>query len=75
MQTTKLSVRDRGQLTLPKALRNALQLDKGDAVRAVQVGDSIVLTPQRMDLDVLRKEMRRLMAEHHITPDDLLRDL
>lgn len=75
MRTTSLEVRDRGQVTLPKALREALQLEKGDAVRAVQIGDSIVLTPQRMELDALRKEARRLMKKHNVTADDLLRDL
>lgn len=75
MRTTSLEVRDRGQVTLPKALRVALQLETGDAVRAVQIGDSIVLTPQRMELDALRKEVRRMMKKHNVSADDLLRDL
>jgi AbrB family looped-hinge helix DNA binding protein len=75
MRTASLEVRDRGQVTLPKALRDALQLEEGDAVRAVQIGDSIVLTPQRMELDALRREIRRLMKKHNVTADDLLRDL
>ncbi len=75
MRATNLEVRDRGQVTLPKALREALHLEKGDAVRAVQIGDSIVLTPQRMELDALRKEIRRLMKQHNVTPEELLRDL
>ena len=75
MRTTSLEVRDRGQVTLPKTLRVALQLETGDAVRAVQIGDSIVLTPQRMELDALRKEVRRVMKKHNVSADDLLRDL
>lgn len=75
MRTASLEVRDRGQVTLPKALRDALQIEEGDAVRAVQIGDSIVLTPQRMELDTLRKEVRRLMKKNNVTADDLLRDL
>lgn len=75
MQAASLEVRERGQVTLPKALRDALQLEAGDAVRAVQIGDSIVLTPQRMELDALRKEVRRLMKKHNVTADDLLRNL
>lgn len=66
MLTTNLQVRDRGRLTLPKTLRDALQLKKGDAVRAVQIGDSIVLIPQRMELDALRREVRRLMKKHNV---------
>ncbi len=52
-----------------------LQLEAGDAVRAVQIGDSIVLTPQRMELDTLRKEIRRMMKKHNVSADDLLRNL
>ncbi len=75
MRATSLAVRDRGQLTLPKALRDALEIETGDRVRAVQIGDAIVLTPQRLDLDALHKEFRRLMKKQKVTPDDLLRDL
>ena len=67
MRTASLEVRDRGQAILPKALRDALQFEEDYAVRAVQIGDSIVLTPQRMELDVLRREVRHLMkkAQRH----------
>ena len=75
MRTASLEARDRGQVTLPKALRDALQLEEGDAMRAVQIGDSIVLTPQRLELDALRREVRRLMKKHNVTAGDLLRDL
>jgi AbrB family looped-hinge helix DNA binding protein len=75
MKATALAVRDRGQLTLPKALRDALDLETGDRVKAVQVGDAIVLTPQRLEIDALRKQVRRLMKKHRVTPEDLLRGL
>ena len=75
MRANSLAVRDRGQVTLPKALRDALEIEPGDRVRAVQIGDAIVLTPQRLELDALRKEFRRLMKKRQVTPDDLLRDL
>ena len=75
MRANSLAVRDRGQVTLPKALRDALEIETGDRVRAVQIGDAIVLTPQRLELDALRREFRRLMKKHQVTPDDLLRDL
>jgi len=33
------------------------------------------LTPQRMDLDALRKQMRKLMKQHGVSAEELLRDL
>ena len=75
MRATNLAVRDRGQVTLPKTLRDALDIETGDTVKAVQVGDAIVLTPQRPDLDALRKQIQRLMKRKQVTADELLRGL
>ena len=75
LDTSEIELRERGQLTLPKSLRDALHLETGDALRAVKVANSIVLTPQRLDLDVLRKQVRKLMKQHRVTADELLRDL
>lgn len=72
MRVNSLEVRDRGQVTLPKKLRDSLRLEKGDALRRVQVGDAIVLIPQRMELDNLRKQIRRLMKQRGITARRLL---
>lgn len=75
LNTSEIELRERGQLTLPKSLRDALHLEAGDALRAVTIGNAIVLTPQRMDLDALRKQMRRLMKQHGVSAEELLRDL
>jgi AbrB family looped-hinge helix DNA binding protein len=75
LNTSEIELRERGQLTLPKSLRDALHLEAGDALRAVRIANAIVLTPQRMDLDVLRKHMRKLMKQHGVSAEDLLRDL
>lgn len=73
--TTEVELRERGQLTLPKSLRDALHLQTGDALRAVQIANAIVLTHQRMDLDALRKQMGMLMKQHGVSAENLLRDL
>jgi AbrB family looped-hinge helix DNA binding protein len=75
LKTSEIELRERGQLTLPKSLRDALHLEPGEMLRAAKVGNAIVLTPQRMDLDALRQQMRRLMKEHGVTAEALLRDL
>ena len=75
VRTSEIELRERGQLTLPKSLRDALHLEPGEMLRATKVGNAIVLTPQRMDLDALRRQMRRLMKEHGVTAEDFLRDL
>ncbi len=80
MKTTKLNtceieLCERGQLTLPKSLRDDLHLETGDALRAVRIANAIVLIPQRMDLDAPRKQMRKLMKQRGVSAEELLRDL
>ena len=75
LDISEIELRERGQLTLPKSLRDALHLETGDSLRAVKIANAIVLTPQRMDIDALRKQMRRLMKQHGMSAEDLLRDL
>ena len=75
LNTFEIQLRERGQLTLPKPLRDALHLETGGALRAVKIANAIVLTPQRMDLDALRKQMHKLMKQHGVSAEELLRGL
>lgn len=75
LNTAEIELRERGQLTLPKSLHDALRLETGDALRAVRITNAIVLPPQRMDLDALRKQMRKLMKQHGVRAEELLLDL
>lgn len=75
LEASDIEVRERGQVTLPKALREAMHLETGDSLRAVKIANAIVLTPLRMDLEGLRKQMRKAMKLHGVSAEDLLRDL
>ncbi|MBI5750536.1 MAG: AbrB/MazE/SpoVT family DNA-binding domain-containing protein [Hydrogenophilales bacterium] len=75
LETSDIELRERGQVTLPKALREALHLETGDALRAVMIANAIVLTPLRMDLEGLRKQIRKVMKQHGVSAEDLLRGL
>ena len=75
LETFEIELREGGNLTVTKSLRDALRLEPGEMLRAIKVGNAIVLTPQRMGLDALRQQMRGLMKEHGVTAEDVLRDL
>ncbi len=75
MNTSNIKLRAHGQLTLSKSRRGALHLKAGDALRAVGIANAIVLTPQRMDLDALRKQVRKLMKQHGVSAEELLRNI
>ena len=67
------TVAERGQITLPKAVRDALGLVKGTKLKVELEGGRIVL---RKDVDDALSRMRgRLKLPPGVTPDDLLREL
>jgi bifunctional DNA-binding transcriptional regulator/antitoxin component of YhaV-PrlF toxin-antitoxin module len=70
----EVAPRERGQLTPPKSLRDALHLEPGEMLRNAKVGNAIVLRPQRMDPDALCQQMRGLMKGRGVTAEDVLRD-
>lgn len=75
LESAIIKLRARGQVTLPTALRDALHLQSGDSLRAIKITNAIMLTPLSMDKGMLRIQMRKVMEEHDVTAEDLLRDL
>ena len=65
----------RGQLTIPKAFRQAMKLDEENQLSAFVVGRCLVLTPKRLLGPSLAKEVERSMKAKGLSLEDLLRDL
>ena len=65
----------RGQLTIPKEVRQALKLDQEDHLSVFVVGRCLVLTPKRLLGPALAKEVARSMKAKGLSLEDLLRDL
>lgn len=68
-------IRARGQLTIPKRVREKGALYDGEAVSIIPVGDSILVTPRKLELDEARRELRKIMRECGVTLDELLAGL
>jgi len=67
------TVAERGQITLPKAVRDALGLTKGTRLKVELDGGRIVL---RKDVDdVLSKLRGRIKLPPGVTTDDIMREL
>ena len=75
MKTMTGEIRARGRLTIPKKIRNMLNLEDGQAVTFLAIGDSVIISPKRMDLDEARRQIRRTMKEANLTESELLADL
>ncbi len=71
----KSEIRARGQLTIPKRVREKGALYDGEAVSIIPVGDSILVTPRKLELDEARRELRKIMKECGVTLDELIAGL
>ena len=69
------SIKSRGQLTIPKQVRNAGTLDEGQIVSIIPVGDSIIITPKRLVLDDARREIIKILKSSGHSLEEILEGL
>jgi len=68
-------VRGRGQLTIPKKVREQGALYEGETVSVIPVGDSILVTPRKLELDEARRVILRIMKDSGVRLEELLAGL
>jgi len=68
-------IKSRGQLTIPKRIRVMSRLEEGQIVSIIPVGDSVIITPKRLELDEARREMKKILRASGVSIEDLLEGL
>jgi len=68
----KAEIKARGQLTIPKKVREEGNLYEGETVSIIPIGDSILVTPKRLELNEARREIRKIMKASGVTLEALL---
>ncbi|HNR12804.1 MAG TPA: AbrB/MazE/SpoVT family DNA-binding domain-containing protein [Thermodesulfobacteriota bacterium] len=68
-------IKARGQLTIPKKIRQRGALEEGQTVSIIPLGDSILVTPQRLELDEARRQIRKILKGAQCTLEDVLAGL
>jgi len=68
-------IKSRGQLTIPKRVREAGQLEEGQSVSIIPIGDSLLVTPKTLKLEDARRELRRIMKASGVSLEALLEGL
>jgi AbrB family looped-hinge helix DNA binding protein len=68
-------IKSRGQLTIPKKIRVMGHLEEGQVVSIIPVGDSVIITPKRLELDEARREIRKILKASGLSTEDLLAGL
>jgi len=68
-------VKSRGQLTIPKKIREAGYMEEGQNVTIIPIGDSLLVTPKTLKLEDARRELRRMLRSSGLSLKDLLAGL
>lgn len=74
-QVEKIKVWERGQITIPKDLREELEIKENDVLYAEKLGRGLYLRPQESVIDQVQKKISKMMKEKGLTVDDLIKDL
>ena len=75
MNTITGKIKAKGQLTVPKNIRDMLKPEEGQAVTFLAIGDSVIISPKRLDVDEARRQIRRVVKESGLTAAAILSDL
>ncbi len=78
MQTVKsvrAEIKSRGQLTIPKKIRAVTRLEEGQLVSIIPLGESVLITPQRLELEEVRGQIRKILKASGLSVEDLLQNL
>jgi bifunctional DNA-binding transcriptional regulator/antitoxin component of YhaV-PrlF toxin-antitoxin module len=76
MSTITVQVRRKGLITLPVELRRQYNLDEGDVLTLVDLGEgTFLLTPQVSQVARLGDQVARLMEKEDVSLDDMLEAL
>ena len=70
-----IQIRQRGQMTIPRRLRESLAIEAGDTLTVFQVGDALLLTPRPLQTPQLIERLADMLDESGLTLADLLADL
>ncbi|MGE5300710.1 MAG: AbrB/MazE/SpoVT family DNA-binding domain-containing protein [Acidobacteriota bacterium] len=75
VKTAIAEIKSRGQLTIPKKIRESSHLEEGQVVSIIPVGESVIITPKRLEFDEARRQIRRIMKASGLSEKELLKGL
>jgi bifunctional DNA-binding transcriptional regulator/antitoxin component of YhaV-PrlF toxin-antitoxin module len=70
-----IQIRQRGQLTLPRKVRESLSISDGDTLTLLPVGDTLVIAPRALRSAELIDRLAEMLEESELSLADMLADL
>lgn len=74
-KTYTVRLRERGQVTIPKPIREQLPAAEGDILTLLQFDDLLILAPQELRVPALQARFREEMEKADVSLADLLEGL
>ena len=71
-ESCETEIRERGQLTIPKKIREMSHLEEGQVVSIVPVGDTIIISPKRLVLGEARSQIKKIVKATGLSVDEVL---
>ena len=68
----EVRLRQRGQITVPREVRDRLNVNEGNTLTLVQVGSTLILAPKHPVVPLLADRFVELMEKEGVTLADLL---
>lgn len=68
-------IRNKGQVTIPVRVRQALKLSENDLLSIARVGDAVLLYPQPSTFESVANKFSKQARRRSITLEMLLKDL
>ncbi len=68
-------MREKGQVTIPADIREALHLSKDSLLSIAKVGDAVILIPKPSAFESVATKFAKAAKEKGITLENLLKDL
>ncbi len=76
METAESEVRERGEITIPKKIRDTLHFEAGQHLEFIPLGDqAVLLAPKRLELEEARRLIHRVLKQTKVSPEKVLEGL
>lgn len=69
-------IRERGEITVPKKIRDTYHMEPGQRVEFIPLGkDAVLMTHKRLELDEARKAIQKILKQTKAMPEKVLEGL
>lgn len=75
IQQMPILIGQKGEITIPQVVQDSLNVNEGDMLILVQIGNLILLTPQQPKVPELIDQITTLMENENVYLNDLLAGL